>query len=118
MKRLPEQQIIRILTSPRAALDRLLANGSIDFSDLGHLQVSYVTCILIDKHSGIEQPDSTPMENLVAHIDEGLVIEEDEIVQAREWLDKYAAYLRRVPFKAIHKAQQELGALTFHANKP
>lgn len=104
--RLTYQQIIELLISPRAALDRIIASGTIDYNDHGALQCCYVLAINTENESGIACPETKPMVDLCMAIDRGDAIDEDDIVACKSWLDSYAKYLRSVPISAFRKAIQ------------
>jgi hypothetical protein len=101
---LKERQIIEMLISPRAALDRLIALGTIDYNDLGSIQCVYVLAAQMDNVSGIESPDSSIIYQLVQQIEAGIPVLEERIQKSQEWLNRYADYLRRVPLKDVQKA--------------
>ena len=101
--RLSEMQIIQMLISPRAALDRMLATGTIDYDDHGALQCVYVLAVETDNVSGIPCPNINPMVSLCQAIDSGAVNEE-QIEAGHKWLDAYRKYLKRVPAKHFKNA--------------
>lgn len=105
-KHLTHQQIIQMLISPRAALDRLRSSGKIDYDDFGAIQCCYVLACQIDKKSGIECPDFTVINKLCADMDRGYC-DEDDIIASRKWVDDYGKYLRRVPLKHVREAIAE-----------
>ena len=105
---LSEFQIQKIITSPRACLDRILVGGGIDYADFGCLQVCYTTAHLIDKHSGMEPPNTDSIEALCKVMDAHEPVDEELVIASRSWLDEYAAFLRRVPAKAVEAASNEL----------
>lgn len=102
-KKLTQQQIIEMLISPRAALDRLIATGRIDYNDVGSLQCCYVLAIQIDKFSGVECPDTSIIEKLCQDIDNGEISEED-VESAASWLHQYQLYLGKVSIDSVRKA--------------
>lgn len=102
-KRLSEMQIIQMLISPRAALDRMLATGTIDYDDHGALQCVYVLAVETDNVSGIPCPNINPMVSLCQSIAAGAVNEE-QIEAGHKWLDEYRKYLKRVPLKQFARA--------------
>lgn len=104
MKRLTHSQVMQMLITPRAALDRMIACGSIDYDDLGALQCVYVLAIEIDNISGKQCPDPKIIVGLVQQIENGIEVLQERIEKARLWLDQYAIYLRSVDYKCISKA--------------
>ena len=102
--RLTHSQVIRMLITPRAALDRILAGGGIAFDDLGALQCAYVLAAQIENITGIKSPDNRVIVGLVEQIEAWMPVIEDRIELVKLWLDKYAVYLRRVPYSAVTKA--------------
>lgn len=103
-KPLTHQQIIQMLISPRAALDRLYSSGKIDYDDLGALQCVQVLAIQIDNHSNVEAPDIDAIKALTDAIEKTGEVTEEMIDDARNWLTKYQNYLRRVSAESVRQA--------------
>lgn len=102
--RLTEQQIITMLITPRAALDRLIGTGRIDYDDLGALQCCYVLAAQIEHQVDRCMANSKVLEGLVQQIESGIPVLQERIERAQAWIDEYAAFLRCVPYDAVHAA--------------
>lgn len=110
-KPLTEQQIIEMLVAPRACLDRMIVGGGIEFNDLGSLQCCYVLAAQIENITGIQSPDNKMIVGLVDQIECGMEIIEDRIDRVRNYINEYAAYLRRVPGDAVRQSIDKTRAL-------
>ena len=111
IKHLTEQQIITLLASPRAALSRIMVGGGMDEYDLGAMQLSYLLAIQIENESGITCPDTKIIEGFVQQIEAGMEVLEERVEKVRDWLELYAAYLRKVPEPSVAKAVKHLNKL-------
>lgn len=104
--KLTEMQIIQMLISPRAALDRLLALGRIDFDDIGALQCVYVLAAQVETIANVDAPDSSEFQSFVRCLENGAT-DDDSIYWAHEWLDSYAEFLRTLKLSDFRKALEK-----------
>lgn len=101
---LTPQQIIEILISPRSALDRLIACGTIDTPDLHSLKCCCVLSEQVSNITGKRAPNPAILSGLIDQIESGMEVLEDRIERCKQWLHDYAKYLRGVKRADLIKA--------------
>lgn len=114
MKKLTPQQIIEILITPRACLDRLIACGTIDTADLHSLKCTCVLAEQVGNVTGKRAPNPATLSGLIDQIESGMEVLEDRIERCKKWLHDYAKYLRTVRtvdlIKAIDRVKDFINA--------
>ncbi|WP_374349219.1 hypothetical protein [Chitinimonas sp.] len=103
---LSRMEVIRLLLTPRAALDRLAATNRIDTDDLGALE-----CLvhLTERYSiaaDVDCPDTVMLRGLVQQIGSGVPVLVEHIERCRAEIDAIAPWLQTIP-RAIQKQVQQ-----------
>lgn len=95
-QKLSEPEVIKWLASPRAALDRMIANGRIEEYDIGALQCLTIIVEKIGQRTNIPCPDSRHIRGLMDQIVAGMEVIEERIERARSFVEAAASVLRKV----------------------